>query len=71
MSDVPLWSVSPCASGFMGAQRSRQSAGGGDRTHPGNAGKSGRHGAQYLTQFVRQHILLDVQGAVLALVVRI
>ena len=44
--------------------------GGGDRIHPGNARKSGRHGAQQQAQCVGQRILLDVQGAVLALVVR-
>ena len=39
-----------------------------DRIHPEEARKSGRHGAQLLAQCVGQHILLDVQGAVLALV---
>jgi hypothetical protein len=38
----------------------------GDQFYPENALKSGRQ----LAQCVRQHILLDVQGAVLALVVR-
>ena len=42
----------------------------GDRFHPENARKSGCHGAQHLAKCVGQHIPLDVQGAVLALVVR-
>jgi len=51
------------------AARTSLQPGGGDRIHPENARKSG-HGAQLLAQCVRQHIYLDVQGAVLALVVR-
>jgi len=37
---------------------------------PGRALKTQPDGAQWIAQFVGQHILLDVQGAVLALVVR-
>ena len=47
-----------------------ESVGGGDRIHSGNARKSGRDGAQYLAQCVGKHILPDVNGAWLALVVR-
>ena len=44
--------------------------GGGIRINPENARMSGRHGPQSLAQCVGQHILLDVLGAVLALVIR-
>ena len=43
--------------------------GGGDRTHPENARKSGGHEAQELAPSVGQQILLDAHGAVLAVVV--
>ena len=41
----------------------------GDRIHLENARKSDSHGAQELAQCAGQHILLDVRGAVLVLVV--
>ena len=49
---------------------SERGGGGGNRIHPEDARKSGGHGAQELAQGVGQQILWDVQGAVLALVVR-
>ena len=50
---------------FCGPRLFPDGVGGGVRIHPENAGKSGFHGAQC----VGKHILLGVQGAVLALVV--
>jgi hypothetical protein len=60
--------------GFLpssGAQGLPLSLGGGDRIHPENAGKSTRGKVtSTMRRAVWQHIQTNVQGAVLALVVR-
>ena len=78
LKDLTIHDVQPISAG--GGKKSEWPTGcptpapfqykGGDRIHPGNARKSGWHGAQQLAQCAGQHILLDVQGAVMALVVR-